>query len=131
MGRLQRADQYSAGGAFLFADKVHAPVDAVGTVDVKNTRWAEHHPVARRRPIEGVRRRLGVVIGFDFGDDSANTVHQQRRADQLGRHMVDAAGEKFARQQTSTRPDFSHQWKTSVKRLEFILFRNDLVQGQS
>src|SRR5260370_38956368 len=60
VGRLQGADQDRAGGAFLLADEIDAPMDAVGAVDIGKTGRAEHHPVARRRPAERMRGRLGV-----------------------------------------------------------------------
>src|SRR5207253_5863772 len=54
---------------FFFKQKtayeIHAPVDAVGAVDIGEARRAEHHPVAWRRPIEGMRGRLGVMISLD------------------------------------------------------------------
>src|SRR6266403_2001008 len=34
VGRLQRADQNRAGGAFFLANEIDAPVDAVGAIDV-------------------------------------------------------------------------------------------------
>src|SRR5258706_10612004 len=34
VGRLQRANQHSTGGTFLLADEVHAPVDAIGAIDI-------------------------------------------------------------------------------------------------
>ncbi len=43
-----------------------------------------------------MRRRIGVVIGLDLDDDAADALEQQRRADQIGRDLVDAAGEEFA-----------------------------------
>ena len=45
---------------------------------------------------EAVRRRIGVVIGLDLDDPAADAVDQQRRPDQVGRHLVDAAGEERA-----------------------------------
>src|ERR1700760_1224469 len=49
MGGLQRADQHRAGGAFGFADEIHAPMNAVGAVDVAKARRPEHGQIARRR----------------------------------------------------------------------------------
>ena len=42
-----------------------------------------------------MRRRIGVMIGLDLDDDAADAVDQQRRADQVGRHLVHAAGEEL------------------------------------
>ena len=96
MGRLQRADQHGAGRAFLFADEIDAPVDAVGAIDIGKARRAEHHEVARRRPAERMRGRLGVMIGLDLDDDAADAVDQQRRADQVGRDLMHTAGKERA-----------------------------------
>ena len=41
-----------------------------------------------------MRRRVGVVIGLDLDDDAADALEQQRRADQFGRDLVDAAVEE-------------------------------------
>ena len=71
-------------------------MDAVGAVDVGVARRAEHHGVARGRPAEAVRGRIGVVIGLDLDDPAADAVDQQRRADQVGRDLVDAAGKERA-----------------------------------
>jgi hypothetical protein len=40
--------------------------------------------------------RIGVVIGLKLDDNAADAVHQQRRADQVGRDLMHAAGEKGA-----------------------------------
>ena len=96
VGRLQRPDQHRARGAFLLADEIDAPVDAVGAIDVAKAGRAEHHFVARRRPTERMRGRIGVMIGLDLDDDAADTVYQQRRADQIGGDLVHAAGKERA-----------------------------------
>ena len=69
-------------------------MDAVGAVNVGVAGRAEHHGVARGRAAEAVRRRIGVVIGLDLDDQAAHAVEQQRRADQVGRDLVHAAGEE-------------------------------------
>ena len=43
-----------------------------------------------------MRGRIGVMIGLDLDDDAADAVHQQRRADQVGRDLMHAAGEEGA-----------------------------------
>ena len=98
MRRLQRADQHGGGRAFLLADEVDAPVDAVGAVDIGKAGRAEHDLVPRRRAVVGVRRRLGMMIGLDLDDDPADAVDQHGRTDQVGRDLVDAAVEKAALQ---------------------------------
>src|SRR5205085_2110294 len=55
---------------------------------------AEHHGVAWRLTAVGVRRRIRVVIGLDLHNDPAGAAKQERRADQLGRDLVDAAIEE-------------------------------------
>src|SRR5206468_10717814 len=85
-----------AGGAFLLADEIDAPMDAVGAIDIGKAGWAEHHLVARRRPTEQMRGRIGVMIGLELDDDAADAVHQKRRTDQIGRNLVHAAGKERA-----------------------------------
>jgi hypothetical protein len=41
-----------------------------------------------------MRGRIGVVVGLDLDDDAADTLNQQRRADQIGRDLMYAAGEE-------------------------------------
>ncbi len=71
-------------------------MDAVGAVDVGVPWRPEHHRVALGAPAVGVRRRVGVVVGFDLDDHAADSVDGERCADQVGRHRVDAAIEEFA-----------------------------------
>ena len=52
-------------------------------------------------PLIRMRGRLGVMIGFDLDDDAANAVDQQRRADQIGRHLMDAAAEERTLQRSA------------------------------
>src|SRR5262249_49275983 len=61
--------------------------------------WTEHDRVARGLPVERVRRGIGVVIGLDLDDDAADALEQQRRADEIGRHLVHAAGKEFSAEQ--------------------------------
>src|SRR5258708_1148942 len=58
-GRLDRANKHRAGGALRFANKVHAPVNAVGAMDVSVAGWAKHDRITRRLAAKTVRRRLG------------------------------------------------------------------------
>src|SRR5262249_55404782 len=108
--------------AFLLTDEIHAPVDAVGAVDIGKARRAEHHLIPGRRPPKGMGRRIGMMIGLDLDDDPADAVHQKRRADQVGRDLVDAAGEKGALQWPAERGGgglrfWSHsRWESSENR---------------
>ena len=43
-----------------------------------------------------MRGRLGVMIRLDLGDDAADAIDQQRRADEVGRDFMHAAVEKRA-----------------------------------
>src|SRR5688500_11681527 len=61
MHGLKCADQYGTAG---LADEVEAPVNAVDLVDIGVPRRTEHGGVARCRPLEAVRSRIGLVIGF-------------------------------------------------------------------
>src|SRR5580704_10074317 len=45
-GRLDGPDQDRAGRAFWLANEVHAPMDAVGAVDIDIAGRAEHHRIA-------------------------------------------------------------------------------------
>src|SRR5580700_2113709 len=61
-GGLDRPDQYGAGRPLPLTDEVHAPVDAVGAVDIGVTRRPEHHRIAVGPPAKTVRCSIGVVI---------------------------------------------------------------------
>jgi hypothetical protein len=41
-----------------------------------------------------MRRRLALMIGLDLDNDAADAVDQQRRPDQVGRHLKDVASEE-------------------------------------
>src|SRR5262249_47284979 len=97
--RRQGADQHRAGAAVRLAYEVETPVDAVGAIDVGVARWAEHHLVAGGLPDEGMRRRIGVVVGLGLHDDAADALEQQRRADEIGGDDVHAAGEEASAKQ--------------------------------
>src|SRR5215213_1889929 len=96
VGRLQRADQHGAGRACRLADKIHAPVDAVGAVDISKTGRAEHHEVAWRGAAKRVRGRVQMMIRLDLGDDAADAIDQKRRPDQVGGYLMYAAIKKQA-----------------------------------
>ena len=96
--RLERSDQNRLGAAGLVADEVQAPVDAVRAVDVRVARCAEHDRVPGRLPAEAVARGILLVVGLDLDDPPADAVDEQRDADQVGRDLVDGAGEESARE---------------------------------
>ncbi len=43
-----------------------------------------------------MRRRFGVVVGFDLDDDAADPIDKQRRTDQFGRDFKDIASKERA-----------------------------------
>ena len=95
VGRLERPDQHRCGAPFLLADEVQAPVDPVGAVDVRVPGRSEHRRVARRAAAEAVRGGILGVVRLDLDDPAADAVDEERDADQLGRDLVDAAGEEL------------------------------------
>src|SRR5664279_4577615 len=60
--RLQRAYENGGGTAFRLADEIHAPMDAIRTVDVNEARRTEHDGVAFRLSAIAVRRGVGVMV---------------------------------------------------------------------
>jgi len=85
-GRLQFPDQHGAGRAFRLADKVQAPVDAVGPVDIGVPRRPEHHRIARRDPAKGVARGIPrAAVSLDLDDASG---------DARGRELADEHAKK-------------------------------------
>ena len=73
-------------------------MDAVRAVDVRVTGRPEHRRRPRRSPAEAVTRGIVLVVGLDLDDRPSHAVHEQRRADQLGRDLVHRAREERARQ---------------------------------
>ena len=71
-------------------------MDAVRAVDVRVAGRAEHRGVPCGRPAVAVRGGILVVVGLDLDDLAADSVDEQRRADELGRDVVHAAGEERA-----------------------------------
>src|SRR5438552_7720053 len=90
----KRADQHGARRAFRLTDEVEAPMDAIGAVHVGKARWPEHDRIALGPSAEAVGGRIGVMVGLDLHYDTADVGEQQRGADQVGRHRVNAAGEE-------------------------------------
>src|SRR5258707_14324396 len=75
-GRHQGANQGRTGAVLGFADEIDTPMDAVRAVDIHTARWSEHHRVARGRAAITVRRRVALVIGFNFDDRSSDATHE-------------------------------------------------------
>ena len=73
-------------------------MDAVGAVDVDTAGRPEHHGVAGGWAAIAVGGRIGLVIGLDLDDGAADLLpdwaDQERRPDQVRRHVVDAATEE-------------------------------------
>jgi hypothetical protein len=76
--------------------RLRHPVDPVGAIDVGAAGRPEHRGVARCAPAVAVRGRILVVACLDLDDRSAGAFEEQRDADQVGRDLVDAAGEELA-----------------------------------
>ena len=93
--RLERSDEDCVRHANVLADEVEAPVDAVRAVHVRVAGRAEHGGVARGLAAVAVRGRILVVVRLDLDDHAADSVDEQRDADQVGRDVVDAAGEEL------------------------------------
>src|SRR5215475_11414762 len=89
--RPKRANEHGAGAFFLLADEIETPMDAVRAVHVGEARRAEHHGVAGGLAAEGMRGRIGVVVGFDLGNLAADPAKHEGCTDQLGRNLMDAA----------------------------------------
>jgi hypothetical protein len=47
-----------------------------------------------------MRRRLGVVIGFELDDPAAYALEQQGRANEIARHCLDVAGKERTAKRT-------------------------------
>jgi hypothetical protein len=62
-----------------------------------------------------MRRRVGVVIGFDLHDDAADAIDQESRANQIGRHLMHAPikksfSEQFAGFRATSCGFLEHGW---------------------
>lgn len=89
--RLQRADQHRTA---RFADRVQAPVNPVGPIDIGASGRPEHRGVALGRSAKGVRGRVVGAIGFGLHDDAADAIGVHAGADQIARHNHGVACEK-------------------------------------
>ena len=69
-------------------------MNAVGAIDIDVAGRAEHDGVALGWAAKAVRRRFGMMIGLDLDQPPADTVDEERHADQIGRHLKDAAVEE-------------------------------------
>jgi hypothetical protein len=95
--RLERPDQHGARRPLLLANEVETPVDAVRAVDVGVPGRPEHRGVPLGSPPVAVSGGILVVVGLDLDDRTAHAVDEQRHADQVGRHVVNAPGEEVGR----------------------------------
>jgi hypothetical protein len=95
---LERPHEHRARHTLLLADEVETPVDAVRAVDVRTAGRAEHRCVAGGAAAKAVARWILLVVGLDLDDPAPRAVDEQYRADQVGRHLVDAAGEELSRE---------------------------------
>src|SRR5687768_3068571 len=71
---FDRANQNSRAMSFRATDKIKAPVDSVGTVDIGSARRSEHHLVTLCRPAKTVGRRIFMVVRFCFYNPAANAI---------------------------------------------------------
>ncbi len=51
-------------------------MNAIGAIDISKAGRTEHDGIARGLAAKAVRRRLGVVVGFDLDDAAADAVEQ-------------------------------------------------------
>ena len=72
------------------------PVDVCS--DAYMTAMAEHRRIARGRPVESVRRRITLVIGFYLDQRAPNAIHQQHRPDQRPGDLEHRAIEEVPRE---------------------------------
>lgn len=79
--RLKSA--YEDGGALaaFSADQVEAPVQAVGPIDIGDTRRSEHRGIPRRFAPEAMRCRVHPVIGLRLDDEASNAVNKEPHTD--------------------------------------------------
>ena len=92
--RLQRPDQHRGGSALGLADEVETGVDPVGEVDVRAPGRPEQRCGSLRQP--DVRMAGGIValVALDLHDHAANSLEQQRAADQVAGDVVHRAIEE-------------------------------------
>jgi hypothetical protein len=57
-------------------------------------RRSEHHRVAGCLAVEAVRCRVGVMIGFDLDDGTADAIDHKCGSDEIRCHIVNTAGEE-------------------------------------
>jgi hypothetical protein len=93
-GRLKRPDQHGRRASLLLADEIETPMDPIGAIHVCVSRRPEHGRVPSRAAAEAVRGRVVGVVGLHLDDPAADAVDEERDADQVGRDLVDAAGEE-------------------------------------
>ena len=102
-GRFERPNEHRICVALIAADEIQTPMDAIRAIDVRVAGRAEHHCVSGRPATVAMTRRVFLVVRLHFYDPSTDSVHEQRGADQVRRHLVDAAREEVTRQHRTRR----------------------------
>jgi len=96
--RLERAHEHRGGDVLSIADEVQAPVDAVRAVDVGMPGRPEHRRVPCGAAAVAVCSRVVAVVGLDLDDGPSDAVDEQRRPDELRRHVEHGPGEELGAQ---------------------------------
>ena len=65
------------------ANRVQAPVNAIGTIHISQSRGTEHTAISRRLTLEAMGGRIIEQIGLGFYDNAAHSVKEQFCADQF------------------------------------------------
>lgn len=77
MRRFQCADQDCAP---RLANHIEAPVQPIGSIDIRGCRLAEHGGIGRCWTTEAVRGLIILSVGLRFHDDAAHAVDQKATA---------------------------------------------------
>ena len=95
--RRERTKQHRSSLALVAADRVRAPVHAVGEVHVQVTGRAEHGGVASREAAIRVARGIvGPEVGLDLDDAPPARAADQDLVEQVGRHLAGVTPEEVA-----------------------------------
>ncbi len=87
--RRERAQQHRGAFALIAADRVRAPVHAVGEVHVQMAGRTEHRGVAGGRAPVGVARRVvGPEVRLDLDDAPAAGAAYEDLVEQIGRDLA-------------------------------------------
>ena len=68
-------------------DKIDAPVNAVGTIDIHAAGRTKHGGIADAGAAKTVRCRVFPVVGLRLDNQAADTMDQQANAYQLACHL--------------------------------------------